>query len=470
PMGIAFAFVATHNHFVLDRGGKVFKQSAPVIKLPEGASEDEHLELLGVLNSSTACFWLKQVCHGKGNGGVNEGYRGDEWEEFYEFTGTKLRDFPIPDSFPLSRARELDQLAIQHEKTQQMLEGVGGPPTSGQVLQARERWQAIREKMIAVQEELDWEVYYLYGLLDEKLTAPEGSLPEIRVGERAFEISLARKVEFGETETEWFRRHGVAPITEVPPHWPEGYRRIVRKRIELIESRRDIALVERPGHKRRWSTETWEKQEESALRAWMLDQCENRSLWFANDEYGTEQPRTMTASQLADQLRRNEDFVAVARLYAGDDADLSKVVAEITQDEHVPHLAALRYKDPSGLRKRSQWENVWEQQREEDRTGKRLDIPVPPKYTSADFLRPSYWRNRGKLDVPKERCVSYPGSGAVGGSSMLVGCVVWDHREQAQVGMLLLEERGTQVGWDVAGLAALLAGLAEVLPWVRQWR
>jgi len=36
---IPFAFVATHNHFVLDRGGKVFKQSAPVIKLPEGAGE-----------------------------------------------------------------------------------------------------------------------------------------------------------------------------------------------------------------------------------------------------------------------------------------------------------------------------------------------------------------------------------------------------------------------------------------------
>ena len=33
PLSIAFAFVATHNHFVLDRGGKVFKQSAPVIKL-----------------------------------------------------------------------------------------------------------------------------------------------------------------------------------------------------------------------------------------------------------------------------------------------------------------------------------------------------------------------------------------------------------------------------------------------------
>jgi hypothetical protein len=40
---IAFAEVATHNHFVLDRGGKVFKQTAPVIKLPAGATEDEHL-------------------------------------------------------------------------------------------------------------------------------------------------------------------------------------------------------------------------------------------------------------------------------------------------------------------------------------------------------------------------------------------------------------------------------------------
>ena len=66
PLSITFAFVATHNHFVLDRGGKVFNRSAPVIKLPEGATEDEHLALLGVLNSSTACFWLKQVCHNKG--------------------------------------------------------------------------------------------------------------------------------------------------------------------------------------------------------------------------------------------------------------------------------------------------------------------------------------------------------------------------------------------------------------------
>ena len=62
PLTITFGEVATHNHFVLDRGGKVFNRTAPVIKLPAGASEDDHLGLLGLLNSSTACFWLKQVC------------------------------------------------------------------------------------------------------------------------------------------------------------------------------------------------------------------------------------------------------------------------------------------------------------------------------------------------------------------------------------------------------------------------
>ena len=35
---ITLAEVATYNHFVLDRGGKVFKQTAPVIKLTTGAT------------------------------------------------------------------------------------------------------------------------------------------------------------------------------------------------------------------------------------------------------------------------------------------------------------------------------------------------------------------------------------------------------------------------------------------------
>ncbi len=39
------------------------------------------------------------------------------------------------------------------------------------------------------------------------------------------------------------------------------------------------------------------------------------------------------------------------------------------------------------------------------------DIPVSPKYTSADFLSSGgarYWALRGKLDVPKERWIGFP--------------------------------------------------------------
>ncbi len=113
PLSIPFAFVATHNHFVLDRGGKVFNRSAPVIKLPAGATEDDHLALIGLLNSSTACFWMKQVFHNKGSTVDTKGARQttDAFENFYEFTGTGLKQFPVVDEKPLDLARELDRLA-----------------------------------------------------------------------------------------------------------------------------------------------------------------------------------------------------------------------------------------------------------------------------------------------------------------------------------------------------------------------
>src|SRR5262249_6081626 len=154
-----------------------------------------------------------------------------------------------------------------------------------------------------------------------------------------------------------------------------------------------------------WASEPWEKREEAALRTWLLDRCEREELWFSLRD-GLRHPRTLTVSQLADQFRADDDMQSVAALYASDhlgkrDLPLVKVLEEIVKDEHVPYLAALRYKD-SGLSKRVDWENVWEKQREEDRTGKRLDIAIPPKYTTADFKKTSYWANRGKLDVPKE--------------------------------------------------------------------
>ncbi|MEV6312640.1 BREX-2 system adenine-specific DNA-methyltransferase PglX [Streptomyces sp. NPDC051840] len=473
---LAFACVSTHNHFVLGRGKKVYNRHAPLIQMPEGTDEDAHLELLGVLNSSTACFWLKQVSHDKGSQGVNEGFKSQEWERFYEFTGTKLQGFPLPGRLPLEIGRSIDGLAQRLSNSEPSAVCEASVPDRSALDQAREGHASARKFMIAAQEELDWQVYGLYGLLNateiDQTTVPEdavGQIPKVQLGERAFEIVLASSG----AETDWFRRHGSTPVTVVPAHWPEWYRNIVQARIDIISSRpKNIGLIERPECKRRWSAEPWEKKEKAALRTWLLDRCESSGLWYELRD-GMKQPRSMTVNYLADRLSSDAEFVSVAVLYASDhlgmpDLPLAQVLTEVIADEHVPYLAALRYKD-SGLRIRAQWEEVWEKQREEDRTGERLDIDPPSKYKTSDFLRPSYWSNRGKLDVPKERFISYPDASPDGDPTLMLGWAGWDHKDQAQVLSQLIDARTKKDGWSTERIVPLLAGLREVMPWVKQW-
>ncbi|WP_241474728.1 BREX-2 system adenine-specific DNA-methyltransferase PglX [Nocardiopsis xinjiangensis] len=487
PLSVVFAFVATHNHFVLDRGGKVFNRSAPVIKLPEGSTEEEHLELLGVLNSSAACFWLKQVCHDKGGGGIGGGIASEEWEKFYEFTGTKLKEFPIPSQLLLARSKEIDSLAQKLSSLEPSALVESTTPTADTLREAHSEHTATRRRMIALQEELDWDVYHRYGLITDtqlaELTIDDtADVPAIDLGERAFEIVLARKIEAGEASTEWFNRHNSTPITEIPSHWPDAYKRVVANRIELIESDKNINLLERPDYKRRWQSEPWEKKQQAALKSWLLDKCEDRRLWFTTDDYGDERARPLSVRVLANRVRDLfPEAAEVAALY--DPAkDFGEVVEELVKTEHVPYLAALRYKD-TGMRKRADWEHVWDLQREEDRLNTdlaegekehRLDIPVPPKYKPADFRRNEYWSNRGKLDVPKERFVSYPGAETDTDPTPVLGWAGWDHAQQADALGTLAHQRLDELGWGKdAGtrdkMVPFLAGMLELLPWVQQW-
>jgi hypothetical protein len=323
--------------------------------------------------------------------------------------------------------------------------------------------------MISLQEELDWQVYSLYHLHPEDLRVSESpdspDIPEIALGERAFEIVLARRVAAGEASGEWFKRHGSTPITEIPSHWPAAYREVVQKRIDAIESSRAIGMIERPEYKRRWAADGWDTLQEKTLRSWLLNRIEDRAHWF--DENGT--PALITLSRLIDNLSRDEDFVSVAKIYAPH-KELPAVVSELMTDEHVPFLAALRYK-PAALKKRADWEHVWDLQRQEDAAPDepakrkiRDSIPVPPKYTSADFLRPSYWRARGKLDVPKERFISYARANVA--TPDLYGWAGWDHREQA---IALDTYIATHEGLTTEEVTPLLAGLLELQPWLNQW-
>ena len=463
---LTFAFVATHNHFVLDRGGKVFNRSAPVIKLPEGASEDEHLHLLGVLNSSTALFWLKQNSYPKGGDPMgDEGARVSQqpWSDRYEFTGTTLQDFPIVDADFTAHGRTLDSLASEHAAAQPSSVLDNALPSAELFSDAHSRSASLRSRMIAAQEELDWYAYRAYGITGEDLTY-RGAAPEVALGERAFEIALARRVAAGKEDTAWFSRHRSTPVTEIPSHWPEDYRALVQRRLDLIESDRMLNLLERPEYKRRWAEDPWETKVDRALRTWLLDKLEEKRLWF--DKQG--RPVTRSVAQLADVVGRDEELRGVVELWRGSaTVDLVKALTDLLTPEVVPYLAAWRLK-PKSMDKFRAWQHTWQLQRREDAGEKNLDIPVPPKYAAADWRKSSYMAHRGKLDVPKERFIHYPQAGLASDGTLQLGWAGWNHFQQYLALAALMDEMVADGASDDA-LVPLIAGLGELLFWVEQW-
>jgi hypothetical protein len=333
-------------------------------------------------------------------------------------------------------------------------------PSRERLISARKQSEEIRARMIAVQEELDWEVYRLYGLVDEDLTYRVDDLPGLALGERAFEIALARSDE----ETAWFDRHGSEPITEIPAHWPTPYRGLIDRRLEFISKHPYVRLLEKPEYKRRWLLDSWDARQERALRAWLLDRLEHRRFWF--DGAGGAEPKSV--GQIADEVTRDADMVSVLALWEGrPDVPVSESLEKLLANEAVPFLAAYRYKD-SGLRKREAWEEAWDLQRREDRAEQVASIPEPPDYSPADFQEQPYWRARGKLDVPKERFILYPDANRQGDPTTLLGWAGWDHAEQSLALSRIIGER-EQEGWDDERLVPLVAGLAELQPWVEQW-
>ena len=462
---ISYSNIGTHNHFAIDRAKAVFNAHGQVI-LPLDARDSP--AIVAVLNSSIACFWLKQKSQFKGLGGVNQESRTEHWEGFYEFSGSTIQGMPLPGVLPRKLGSELDRFAQELSRNHLTVLMSESLPTSSLMQTAQRVQTRLLHMLIAYQEELDWQLYHSYGMIDESLTCP-GEVPEIGRGERAFEIVLARRQRAGEVDTTWFSRHRSSPITEIPDGWPADYRELVQRRIDAIESVDAIRLLEAPEYKRRWATEPFEKQADRALRGWLLDRLEDRSLWFTPQG----QVRPQSVSQLADTLGRDPEFRSVVDLWQGRrDTDLEAALTTLVETEAVPYLAALRLKE-SGLRKFADWQHTWDLQRREDAgevstSSTSSGIPVPPKYGSGDFRKTSYWQARGKLDVPKERFILYPGAGRETDPTPLLGWAGWDHAQQSLALATILHERIAEGAPDTQ-LVPLVAGLAELQPWVEQW-
>jgi hypothetical protein len=446
PLSIAFAEVATHNHFVLDRGGKVFNRTAPIIKLAPTKTEDDHLALLAYLNSSTACFWMKQVFYPKATHSEARPEKGIPEDNRFAFAGTGLAKMPVP-TLPdglIALAREMEGLALKRaelEPAAALRRAVGDGTEPGSALQSAEQEsEDILLRMVALQEDIDWVVYPLLGLAGED-TARRWSAP----------VGLAK---------------GDRPFAaEAPPsHLSDRDAELWQARKTAIASTPELALIETAVNKRRW----WGARGVFASKVATYAERALDAAKVLLAEWAEEQLREET------QPLRLKDLVARATPQIRQVSDLittddpSGVLMEAIGPESVPYLDSLTY-SADGLEKRASWQRTWEQQRAEDRGEPVGAPPVPGKYDPDDYQHFSYWSNRGKLDVPKERFISYPGLERDDDKSPLIGWAGWDHLQRAQALAVIFQERKEHDGWTRERLLPILAGLLELVPWLKQW-
>ena len=367
-LSITFAEVASHNHFAIDFGVNVFSQTAPVIKFPSDFNEKEHFAFLGLLNSSVACFWMKQVSHQKqltGGDGVRVSSRA---KVPFQFSGTRMKQFPLPPKWADASYRQaLGALAMKADKLAKGASSIRGTDfvtnALAQELDIRAGWQKLlhqrardRSELIYLQEEMDFLCYEMYGLITvNSLRGLETCPVMIEAGQRPFCIMTQENED------------GFAVPADIPAEWPEAITTLWRERITAIENSATLKIIEDPHFKRRWigyqglfNHDARSDEFVDALREWLLDYIEGRISTNGED------PRLISTNELTDIVRRDTAFMTVVTHYAGrTDFDLEQLVSELIAKESVPFLAALRYAE-TGLRKRAQWEATWDKQRRED--------------------------------------------------------------------------------------------------------
>jgi hypothetical protein len=445
---ITFAAVATHNHFVLDRGGRVFKQTAPIVKLPATASEDDHLALLAYLNSSTACFWMKQVSYPKATSTKDiDIKKGKPEANRYDFAGTAMLPLPIPPRTEsqhhdlVDLAREALGLAAQRERLSafELVRAIAASADAQQTQRAMERDKAvIEDRLVAVQEDIDWLVYELFSL-SSGFTPTVGGHDEAT---RPFMVAA---------------QADVADVT-VPADWAS--------RLDQLRKSQNLRILEDPVFKRLWSgrrgvfghsARTFDEALRSEALAWLQEQAETLL---------RESSVPWSRQDLSSALATRTDAQRVAALASLGDPTEAVGIA-LDSGDVVPHLAAQRF-TATGLAKWHEWLQVWQAQRLEDAGGPPPST-IPPKYADKDFQDQRYWRLRGKLDVPKERFISYPGCESDHDSEPVYGWAGWNHLQRAQALASLYQKRKTEEGWTAERLTPMLAGLLELLPWIKQW-
>ncbi|MBO6936774.1 MAG: BREX-2 system adenine-specific DNA-methyltransferase PglX [Deltaproteobacteria bacterium] len=467
---IAFAEVATHNHFVLDRGGKVFNRTAPIIKLPASATEEDHLALLAYLNSSTACFYMSLVSYPKGMHNGSES-NATPFLVRYAFDGSKVAQVPLPPNWAANRERfaQLGRISAEiagqrGEMTFEACVANTSDPSAAfdQTVAARQR---LLRRLVAVQEEIDWLAYECFGLCENATYHRIETEPELRLGARLFERRLSRTL----GGDDWFRWHETQAVGPDALDLPAEYRALERRR-ETTLDQGNLGMLEAPTAKRRWVQPAGKAAQELETDEKILR--EQRSTWLANrveTTFRSGEPGLRTTLDLRQRFEEDEPLVRVLSSL-DDESGPGILIDRYVRPASVPYLDAWTY-DESGLTKRAQWRETWRLQRQEDLGDPptTIPIPIPPKYARKDYRSNTYYSLRGTLDVPKERFIAYPGCESDEDGEPVYGWAGWDHEQRAKALATLYYDRKTNAGWGKVRLTPMLAGLRELQFWLDLW-
>lgn len=460
---ICFAEIATHNHFVFVDQFRIFPQTAPIIKLDE-ESKNKHLFITGILNTNTICFCFKQLCFPKGTDN-------DPIRERYVHSGSYVELMPIPSdylhshtsgkfftqlsdemhelskrlsSLQLEKVFELSGEAYYHWAT--LLDNyvpkhtdLLPPFRSAQDLINARDWAIelnhdIRHRMVFLQEEMDWLAYEMYGLIKKAplardyLTPSQYEKARLQLGQRSFEMA-------GNGYT------GDWPPGYQPDPLPEELKALTEDRIALIQSNKDIALLEDPLYKRRWIPLNYEQEFRDAAHWWLAEKLE-----YALEQYG----KPISLRRWAREMSRDGRVMATLEVLSGSPMfDVEKELHQIIQANAVPNRPE-HYLKPSGLRQ--------------------VNIPGT-EFISSDFSDSNAWKLRGKLNIPRERFIAYTefdhtqrGVDAPDGGGPWYGWAGWDEAQRADALAQLLDRANRadwQLHWQQCGLRAALRQLLQ---------
>lgn len=464
-LSIVYAKIATHFHGTLDRGGKTFNGSVFVVNLDDDASEASYQALLGIMNSSLACFWMKQVFHPQGTTNADVSLdKGRPESNRYQLAATGMKSLPLVTkeveelSTILTISQKLGHLVERLEECSPQsvllawVQSRGATELADDFQLSSSRHVEVSKRMKALQEELDWEIYRLYGLQSN-----------------GADLELVRDDSF--VIDEWMRpfrwdSDGTPEVHE------EDLPKVYRDRRSTIESDANIKCIETLVFKRPWwgkqgvyggATKTYSEQAHYVCKQYLLGHLDTPEFWEAVGGL-----RLTSVAELSSKLNVQTSWQEVASVYLGrSDFDTTSLLSELISSSSVPLLNVFAYKD-SGLRKRRVWEEVWGRQRREDEGCPEGQIKAPPYFKSGDFQESSYWSLRGKMDVPQEQFILFPHCERDGDPSVVVGWAGWDHLQQATAIVAYYDARKRE-GWTAARLTPLLAGLDQLLPWIHQW-